>query len=75
MIPDPTALRQAAGAQGGPAAAERRGSDVGACFQLALLAAGQGNDKEAGDYLRQIIASMKSMVQPGGSDAGDRPNT
>lgn len=47
-----------------------RGSAVGACFQLALLAAAQGNDKEAGDYLREIITAMKSMVRPGGADAG-----
>lgn len=49
------------------------GSSIGACFQLALLAAGQGNDQEAGAYLRQVIAAMKGMVQPGGSDAGSGP--
>ncbi|KKM24966.1 hypothetical protein LCGC14_1599760 [marine sediment metagenome] len=72
---DPNPYRAAAaGLPGGPTG-ERRGSDVGACFQLALLAAGQGNDKEAGDYLRQIVTAMKAMVKPGGSDAGASPNT
>lgn len=67
---DPAALSRLAGGGAGPGAGDRRGSDVGACFQLALLAAAQGNDKEAGDYLRQIIASMKAMTHPGGADAG-----
>ncbi|KKN36991.1 hypothetical protein LCGC14_0768020 [marine sediment metagenome] len=46
------------------------GSIVGPSFQLALLAAAQGNDQEAGDYLRQIAAAMKAMVRPGAMDAG-----
>jgi len=71
---DPAALARLAGAAGGGPAGDRRGSAVGACFQLALLAAAQGNDQEAGDYLRQIITSMKGMVKPGGTDAGSGPN-
>ena len=71
---DPAALARLAGVGGGAQPGDTRRSDVGACFQLALLAAGQGNDQEAGEYLRQIITSMKSMVRTGGSDAGDRPN-
>lgn len=70
----PEALARLANVGGAAQPGDPRRSDVGACFQLALLAAGQGNDKEAGDYLRQIIGSMKAMVQPGGSDAGSRPN-
>ena len=71
---DPAALARLAGAMGGAAAGDRRGSDVGACFQLALLAAAQGNDQEAGDYLRQIIAAMKGMVRSGETGAGSGPN-
>ena len=71
---DPAALARLAGVGGGAQPGDPRRSDVGACFQLTLLAAGQNNDQEAGDYLRQIITSMKAMVQPGGSDAGRSPN-
>lgn len=71
---DPAALARLAGAAGGVPAAGPQRSDIGACFQLALLAAGQGNDQEAGAYLRQIITSMKAMVQPGGTNAGSGPN-
>ena len=67
---DPSAYRGGGGGLPVSRPEDRRGGDVGACFQLALLAAGQGNDKEAGDYLRQIVAAMKSMVKPGGPDAG-----
>jgi len=71
---DPAAAERLMGAVGGAAGANRRGSDVGACFQLALLAAAQGNDQEAGDYLRQIITAMKSMVQTGGAGAAAGPD-
>lgn len=71
---DPAALANIAGGGGAAKPGDPRRSDVGACFQLALLAAGQGNDQEAGAYLRQIIASMKTMVQPGGTDAGASPS-
>ena len=68
---DAAALARQAGVGGGLPPGDPRRSDVGACFQLALLAAGQGNDQEAGEYLRKVIASMKAMVQPRGTDAGD----
>ena len=71
---DPAALARLAGAMGGAVSEDRRRPDIGACFQLALLAAAQGNDQEAGDYLRQIISAMKGMVRPGGTDAGSGPN-
>ena len=45
-------------------AAAKRPPEIGACFQLALLAAGQNNDTEAGQYLRQIIVAMKAMAGP-----------
>lgn len=67
---DPAALERLAGAGGGAPSGDQRRSDVGACFQLALLAAAQGNDQEAGDYLRRIIAAMKVMAGPGGTDVG-----
>ena len=72
---DQQAMQAAVGAMGGAAGANRRGSDVGACFQLALLAAAQGNDQEAGDYLRQVITAMKAMVQTGGPGAGAGPSS
>ena len=75
MVMDPAAAARLLGAEGGAAGANRRGPDVGACFQLALLAAGQDNDQEAGAYLRMIITAMKAMVQPGGDDAGAGPRT
>jgi len=71
---DPAALARLAGVGGGIPPGDPRRSDVGACFQLALLAAAQGNDQEAGEYLRQIITAMKAMVRPGETDAGSRPN-
>lgn len=70
---DPQAMQAAMGAAGGAAGANQRGPDVGACFQLALLAAAQNNDQEAGAYLRKIITAMKAMVQPGETDAGAGP--
>lgn len=63
------ALGKAAGLGEG-AGPGQGGADVGACFQLALLAAGQGNDKEAGDYLRELIVALKRRVGKAGSDAG-----
>ena len=63
-------MQAAMAAMGGGAGANQRGPNVGACFQLALLAAGQGNDQEAANYLRQIITAMKSMVATGGAGAG-----
>ncbi len=66
---DPAAAERLLRAGGGAASGDQRGSDVGACFQLALLSAAQNNDQEAGAYLRKIITSMKAMVQPGGTDA------
>ena len=70
---DPAALARLANAAGaGPSGGQGR-SDIGACFQLALLAAAQNNDQEAGGYLRQVIAAMKAMVSAGGSDAGSSP--
>lgn len=71
---DPTAIEAARAAQEAKGTPVAPGSGVGACFQLALLAAGQNNDQEAGDYLREIIASMKKMVPRGEADAGSRPN-
>ena len=50
-------------------AGAKRPPEIGACFQLALLAAGQGNDNEAGQYLRQIIVAMKASVNPIKADA------
>ncbi len=67
---DPATMASAMGGAGGLPAAKPSGANVGACFQLALLAAGQGNDQEAGNYLRQIIASMKTMVPMGEPGAG-----
>jgi len=70
---DPAALARLVGAAGGGLGGGPGRSDVGACFQLALLAAAQNNDQEAGDYLRQIITAMKAMVKPGEPDAGRGP--
>ena len=75
MQPDIAAAQELLKGLGGAGGANQRGSDVGACFQLALLAAGQGNDQEAGAYLRKIITAMKAMVQPGEAGAGAGPNT
>ena len=72
---DPAVTERLLGGAGGAAGANRRGPDVGACFQLALLAAAQNNDQEAGAYLRRIIGSMKAMVQPEGTDAGVGPSS
>ena len=72
---DPAAAARLLGAEGVAAGANKRGPDVGACFQLALLAAAQGNDQEAATYLRKIITAMKAMVQPGEADAGAGPHT
>jgi len=72
---DPAAAARLLGAEGGAPSRDQRGPDVGACFQLALLAAAQNNDQEAGAYLRKIITAMKAMVQPGESDAGAGPHT
>lgn len=52
------------GVPGPTPAAGGRPPEIGACFQLALLAAGQNNDAEAGQYLRQIIVAMKTMAGP-----------
>ena len=71
---DPAALARLAGAMGGPASRDQRHPDIGACFQLALLAAVQHNDQEAGDYLRRVISAMKEMAGPGETDAGSGPN-
>ena len=67
----PTAIPGLPAGQTSKGAPASPGSNIGACFQLALLAAGQGNDQEAGEYLRQIIAGMKALVKPGAPDAGD----
>lgn len=70
MQMDPASLQALGKEPGEPGPAGRRNPDVGACFQLALLAADKGDDQEAGGYLRQIIAGMKVMVQTGGTGAG-----
>jgi hypothetical protein len=65
MIMDPAALRTGMDAATGGVRRQDRGPDIGACFQLALIAAAEGNDQEAATYLRQIIAAMKAMAVPG----------
>ena len=57
------------GVPGPTPAGARRPPEIGACFQLALLAAGQNNDAEAGQYLRQIIVAMKALAAPVKTDA------
>lgn len=74
MVMDPAAIRALGGGQSTSGTPVDRSSAIGARFQLALLAAAQGNDQEAGDYLREIITAMKSMVRPGGADAEGSPN-
>ena len=66
---DPAAAAEIPGVPTPAPAAGRRPPEIGACFQLALLAAGQNNDAEAGQYLRQIIVAMKVMAVPKGPDA------
>lgn len=66
MAMDPNMIRAIADATAAPGPSQDRRPDIGACFQLALIAAAERNDQEAGEYLRQIIASMKAMAKPGG---------
>lgn len=65
---DPSVMERLSGIPGGGPAPDERPSAIGPCFQLALMAASQGNDQEAGEYLRQIIVAMKAMAGPRKAD-------
>lgn len=65
MAFDPAALKQLTGGPAGSGVTTPRRPDVGALFQLALLAAAEGNDQEAGDYLRKVVQVLKASVREG----------
>lgn len=75
MVLDPGAIQQIVGALAQPGASKQRRGDIGATFQIALLAAAEGNDLEAANCLRRIIREMKTMALKDTDDAGASEDT